>query len=110
MLEPGDLADLPGAEIVLRGIEDLAAGRLSVEALLVAIGSPRLRFIGIEIPGPLPASPEDALYEHLAREHGREAHGRYNAWLRRLMRFERAAEHHVYRERRLRRSAAGTTS
>ncbi|MBL8115626.1 MAG: hypothetical protein JNK60_22285 [Acidobacteria bacterium] len=82
---------LPGSEIVARGIEDLARGVESQEALLVSIGAPRLRRIGFSIPQTLPA-PEDSLYELLARTDPDSAHSRYNALIRRLVSFERAAE------------------
>jgi hypothetical protein len=104
VLEPDDLRDLPGSEIVLRGLADLASHSTTTESLLVAIASPRLSWLGLEIPEPLPEHPEAALYARLEAEHARDAHGQYNALLRRLIRFERALEHHVFSERR--RSAA----
>ena len=82
---------LPGAELVEKGIADLADGIESVEALLVSIGAPRLRRAGIDVPRALP-SPEHRLYEMLARSEAESAHSRYNALLRRLVSFERAAE------------------
>lgn len=82
---------LPGSEIVAGGIEDLARGVESQEALLVSIGAPRLRRIGFSIPPTLP-EPEDRLYELLARKDTDSAHSRYNALIRRLVSFERAAE------------------
>jgi len=82
--------ELPGADLVERGIADLANGTESLEALLVSIGAPRLRRLGFELPEPFP-SPEHRLYELLRREHGDSAHGRYNALVRRLVSFERAA-------------------
>jgi len=82
---------LPGAEIVERGIDDLAHGVESEEALLVSIGAPRLRRIGFAVPKTLP-SPEDRLYELLASVDPDAAHSRYNALIRRLVSFERAAE------------------
>jgi hypothetical protein len=84
-------AALPGAEIVERGIEDLARGVESQEALLVSIGAPRLRRIGFAVSRTLPA-PEDRLYELLSRVDSDSAHSRYNALIRRLVSFERAAE------------------
>jgi len=42
--------DLPGADLVEQGVQDLAAGRESVEALLVSIGAPRLAAPGLELP------------------------------------------------------------
>ena len=82
---------LPGEELVRAGIEDLGRGVESVEALLVSIGAPRLARLGFEIPSPLP-SPEHRLYELLSREDADSAHARYNALVRRLVSFERAAE------------------
>jgi hypothetical protein len=41
--------DLPGAGIVKRGVKDPAADRESGEALLVPIGAPRLRPVGVEL-------------------------------------------------------------
>ncbi len=72
-------------------MEDLDGGIESVEALLVSIGAPRLRRLGLSIREPLP-SPEDRLYDLLAAEDSDSAHSRYNALVRRLVRFERAAE------------------
>jgi hypothetical protein len=82
---------LPGAELVEKGLADLSRGVESVEAFLVSIGAPRLRRIGIDVPAPL-ASPEHGLYELLARSESDSAHSRYNALVRRLVSFERAAE------------------
>jgi hypothetical protein len=84
------LKRLPGAEIVFSGLADLMADRESVEALLVSIGAPRLRSLGIELKSPI-ASPEHKLYSLLVREKGDAAHSAYNALLRRLVSFERAA-------------------
>jgi hypothetical protein len=85
------MAALPGAELVEKGIADLSNGIESMEALLVSIGAPRLRRIGLDVPATLP-SPEHRLYEMLARSESDSAHSRYNALLRRLVSFERAAE------------------
>jgi hypothetical protein len=85
------MRDLPGADLVTAGLDDLRRGDATVEALLVSIGATRLRAVGLEVPEPLP-EPELSLYELLRREHGDDAHGRYNALVRRLVSFERAAE------------------
>jgi hypothetical protein len=82
---------LPGEDLIERGIDDLQLGVDSIEALLVSIGAPRLRRIGFEIPRTI-ASPETALYERLAESDEDSAHSRYNALIRRLVSFERAAE------------------
>lgn len=83
--------DLPGADLVATGIGDLAEGRVSLEALLVSIGAPRLRRAGIDVPAAIDGA-EHRLYLRLAEEHGDAAHSKYNALIRRLVSFERAAE------------------
>jgi len=45
-----DLDALPGSELIREGLEDLRAGRETATALLVVIGAPRLRQIGIDVP------------------------------------------------------------
>jgi hypothetical protein len=85
------VAELPGADLVQRGLEDLAAGVESVESLLVSIGAPRLTGLGVAVDNPFP-SPEHRLYELLSREEPASAHSRYNALIRRLVSYERAAE------------------
>ncbi|HEX6699744.1 MAG TPA: hypothetical protein VF101_03360 [Gaiellaceae bacterium] len=82
---------LPGAELVEVGLADLERGVESTEALLVSIGAPRLRALGIVVSAPL-ESPERRLYELLAADDSDAAHSRYNALLRRLVSYERAAE------------------
>ena len=58
---------LPGAELIEAGLIDLSEHRETVAALLVAIGAPRLRRLGIELPRSLPENPEHRLYELLAK-------------------------------------------
>src|SRR3989442_8625696 len=41
---------LPGGDLIREGLDDLAAGRESLAALLVAVGAPRLRRLGLQIP------------------------------------------------------------
>ena len=84
------MRELPGADLVRQGIRDLERGVESVEALLVSIGAPRLRDLGLALPQPL-ENAEHRLYEKLRDEHGDAAHSRYNALVRRLVRYERAA-------------------
>lgn len=85
---------LPGEDLVIKGLADLSGGVSSIEALLVLIGAPRLRRLGVVIPVPreFPDSPEHALYDHLRSENAKDAHSRYNALIRRLVSFERALE------------------
>lgn len=84
-------AGLPGGELVFAGLEDLQAGRSTIEAMLVSVGAPRLRRSGIEVPNPFPEA-EHRLYELLAVNEPDSAHSRYNALIRRLVSFERALE------------------
>ena len=83
---------LPGADLIEKGLADLREHRETVEALLVAIGAPRLRNIGLDIPAELPDNPEHRLYHLLAQNDSDSAHSRYNALVRRLVSYERAAE------------------
>ncbi|MGH8574598.1 MAG: hypothetical protein ACREX8_18785 [Gammaproteobacteria bacterium] len=83
-------ADLPGGDLIEAGLDDLRQHRQSVAALLVSIGAPRLRQLGLRVPR-TEADPERCLYELLARSDPDSAHGRYNALVRRLVSFERAA-------------------
>ena len=95
--------DLPAADLIREGLADLAGRRESVTSYLVQIGSPKMRRCGIEVL----VSDEDALeadhqlYALLGREHGNDAHRRYNALLRELVSFERAL---VSRHERLRKA------
>jgi len=82
---------LPGGDLIEAGLADLARGVESVPALLVSIGSPRLARLGFVITNPI-ADPNRRLYDILAREDQDAAHSRYNALVRRLVSFERAAE------------------
>jgi hypothetical protein len=82
---------LPGADLIREGLRDLAAGVESVPALLVLVGAPRLRRLGLDVPD-TEYFPEDRLYAQLATVHGDGAHSQYNALIRRLVSFERAAE------------------
>lgn len=89
MTTPMNQEMLPGADLVQRGVADLEAGLESAEALLVSIGAPRLRSVGIELSAPIPF-PEHKLYLLLAHEKGDAAHSAYNALIRQLVSFERA--------------------
>ena len=82
---------LPGNELVEAGLADLAHGRESIASLVVAIGAPRLRSLGVEVPDAGP-SPELRLYRVLQNMYGDGAHAQYNALIGRLVSFERACE------------------
>ncbi|PYR94955.1 MAG: hypothetical protein DMF84_02875 [Acidobacteria bacterium] len=82
-------AALPGEDLVRQGLTDLASGMQTEAALLVSIGAPRLRRLGLLVPVALP-DPEHRLYARLVERGPEAAHSRYNALLRRLVSFERA--------------------
>jgi hypothetical protein len=87
---------LPGGDFIRQGLDDLKAGRETDASLLVQIGAHRLRRLGIDIPTPT-APAQDSLVEHrlymrLAEKDQDGAHSRYNALLRTLVSFVRAAE------------------
>ena len=83
-------ATLPGSELIEQGLHDIAAGAETVESLLVAIAAPRLRTLGYAVPTSA-EHPELRLYTLLTGQYGDGAHARYNALLRRLVSFQRAA-------------------
>jgi len=85
-------SDLPGQELVSAGLEDLAAGRETLPALLVTMAAPRLRSLGLEVPDAGFEQPSHRLYEMLSRT-DEGAHSRYNALIGRIVSFARAAEH-----------------
>ena len=82
---------LPGGDLVSAGLRDLECGIESQDAMLVSIGAPRLERLGVHVTSPLD-EPEHRLYAQLATAHRASAHSRYNALIRRLVSFERAAE------------------
>ncbi len=82
---------LPGGETILRGFADLECGEKTIPALLVQIGGPRLRLLGLHVPS-ADDVPEHELYELLSQQDPDAAHSRYNALIRLLVSFERAAE------------------
>ena len=83
-------ADLPGAELIDAGLADLASRTETDASLLVSMAAPRLRSLGFDVPVPF-ADAELRLYRRLAERHGAAAHGQYNALVRRLVSFQRAA-------------------
>lgn len=100
-------SSLPGEELVSAGLADLAAGRQTDSALLVQIAAPRLRSLGISIPGPATALPrEHVLYDQLETRLGSAAHSYYNSLIRRIVSFARALEQD--QQRRLRSSQAAS--
>lgn len=87
---PVDISRLPGADLVIEGLADARAGRVTIASLLVAIGARRMRDGGLDVPSVPVHEPEILLYELLAVEDSDSAHSRYNALIRQLVSFERA--------------------
>lgn len=86
------LDSLPGGRLISRGLDDIAAGATTDAALLVMIGAPRLRALGLIVPEGRYPDPETALYQRLAGSGVDSAHSRYNAMIRTLVSFERALQ------------------
>jgi len=81
---------LPAEDLIVTGIKDLQSKRETIAALLVAIGAPKLRSLGVDVPDNLPSNPEHRLYDLLSATGIDSAHSKYNALIRRLVSFERA--------------------
>jgi hypothetical protein len=81
---------LPANDLITMGIRDLEYQRETIPALLVALGAPKLRSLGVQVPQNLPAIPEHRLYDLLAEDDSDSAHSKYNALIRKLVSFERA--------------------
>lgn len=88
-----NLNELPGAELILPGLNDLCNGESdTVGALLVAIASTRLTQAGLNVPKDnLVPEPELTLYARLQREQS-DAYPYYNALLDSLNSFCNALE------------------
>lgn len=88
-----DLSRYPGGDLVAAGLEDLGAGRLTVNALLVLVGAPRLRAAGLDVPRMTGDElPEHRLYRALQEAGEVDPYSAYNALIRRLVSFEAAYE------------------
>lgn len=88
---------LPGEELILKGLADLADNSHTIESCLVRIASNRLSQAGI-LTAPIPSA-ENAeldLYRFYL-PHGNDAHSKYNAMIRRLISFEQALDHRIFR-------------
>jgi hypothetical protein len=81
---------LPASDLIETGLRDLRERRETIASLLVSIGAPKLRQLGLDIPDPIASNPEHRLYDLLAGEEPDSAHSKYNALIRRLVSFERA--------------------
>jgi hypothetical protein len=95
MKSNGEFEGLPGAELVVRGLDDLKQGKVSEYSLLLLVARPRLNGLGIAVNNTLGAMKEPvehALYSFLEDKAGDDAFGQYNSLIRRMVSFERALE------------------
>jgi hypothetical protein len=94
LVVPSDaIEDLPGNDLVREGIADLRAGHRTAAALLVTMAGPRLRRLGVEVPGAGGEAAGHGLYELLSADDGHDPYRRYNALVGRIVSFARALEH-----------------
>ena len=87
------IGGLPGESLVRQGLADIAAGRHTVQACVIAIARSRFTRAGL-LPATASAThdePERELYR-LLREQGGDAYSRYNSLLRELVSFESALD------------------
>lgn len=96
-----ELNELPGAELILPGLDDLLHGKNNtIGSLLIAIASVRLTKAGLDIPKvPLAKEPELALYAYLLSSR-KDAYSYYNALLNSLNSFCAALELKFIRDKR----------
>ena len=88
-----ELYELPGADLILPGLEDLENGQSnSIGSFLISIASIRLRQAGLNVPEEhLHKEPELTLYRHLQQDRS-DAYAYYNALLNTLNSFCLALE------------------
>ena len=91
---------MPGRELVIAGLDDLRAGRDTVEAMLVATGAPRLRACGIDVPGGDRLDSGLRMFRLLGDRDAASAYSTYNALRRRLSSFLVSLEQHARRSHR----------
>lgn len=94
MIATAELVSLPGAEIVLPGLEDLREGRDTIDAASVLLARSRMISAGLDVPERPPGvgEPGHRLFDLLVEARVPDPHSRYNAILRRIDSFARALE------------------
>jgi len=86
--------DLPGAELVRKGLRDAELGNITPESLLLEVGKARLEACGIVVPPQLSCQ-EDAelrLYRLLGALEPSDTYSAYRSLLRRFISFEAGLE------------------
>lgn len=84
---------MPGAELVVGGLEDLAGGRTTAASLLVEMAAPRLRSLGLAVPSTASNVPAGHRLYSLLAETEQSPHSAYNALVGRTASFLNAMEH-----------------
>ena len=92
------LKNLPGAELIEQGLQDLEKSLLTIPALLICIGKSRLENAGLSFPNleQFPNEPELMLYALILQGSELDPYSYYNSLLRRLISFEKALEQRHY--------------
>ena len=88
----GSEGRLPGEQLVAQGVADLLAQRRSPAAMVVALARERLVAVGVEVPEVTVDRAAHELYALLAADDATGAHSRYNALIRQIASYARAAE------------------
>ncbi|MFY8215316.1 MAG: hypothetical protein ACOVMP_01795 [Chthoniobacterales bacterium] len=90
------IQDLPGAELIEKGLLDHHAGERSIEACLVELASPRLVQAGLLDAASEETDSETMLYALLQKQsEGRDVYPLYNSMVRRVVSFEHAFDHRI---------------
>ena len=85
--------ELPGEDLILKGLDDLSRGEKTVESLLICIATTRLKNCGLQFtPLELDNFAEIHLYRLLCETDSDTAHARMNDYVSRLVSFENAYE------------------
>jgi len=97
-MPPVDITDLdgfPGGFLVHKGLDDLARGKKSEEALLVMIAAPKFRTLGLDVPvlPDVPLPYEHALFSMLEERVPERAHQVYNDLISLVVSFANAYSH-----------------
>lgn len=86
--------NLPGIDLVKRGLEDLSAQHQSKYSMLLLSAKSRLNDLGISFDNfSSEKDPSGMLFSLLKQEQGDGAHSMYNALNRELLSFIKALEH-----------------
>jgi hypothetical protein len=91
------LQDLPGADLVEKGLDDQMAGLRSIEACLVEMASPRLVRAGILTQSSDATDSETTLYQLLQQQNpSQDIYPLYNSLRRRIVSFGRSLDHRIH--------------